>query len=162
MPITTTLSGSISFWSRKPSSKAWVALPIGYMIILQVLTGLPKPESLRKFDSNEFIVRFSEELFDYPFWLQDLSHLPLFFGLAWLWSWFLGPPNQLASAFASKAFLLSLGFGFFNELIQAFIPQRFPSAGDLAMNAFGVVLGIYCHVLLCKIENKRLRNPADT
>ena len=30
------------------------------------------------------------------------------------------------------------------------------------MNAFGVVLGIYCHVLLCKIENKRLKNPADT
>ena len=150
MPITTTLRGSISFWSRKPSSKAWVALPIGYMIILQVLTGLPKPESLRKFDSNEFIVRFSEELFDYPFWLQDLSHLPLFFGLAWLWSWFLGSPAQLTSAISNKALLLSLGYGFFNELIQAFIPQRFPSVGDLVMNTCGVALGIYFHSLLCR------------
>ena len=69
-------------WVQKPSSKAWIAMPISYMIMLQVLTGLPKPESLRRFDSNEFILRFSEELFDYPFWLQDLSHLPLFFGLA--------------------------------------------------------------------------------
>ena len=156
MSIKTNIRGLLSFWVQKPSSKAWIAMPISYMIMLQVLTGLPKPESLRKFDSNEFILRFSEELFDYPFWLQDLSHLPLFFGLAWLWSWFLGPPNRLTSAFASKAFLLSLGYGFFNELIQTFIPQRFPSAGDLAMNTLGVTLGIYCHLLLCKIKKKRL------
>ena len=162
MPMTTTLRGLISFWGRRPSSKAWVALPIGYMIVLQVLTGLPKPESLREFDSNEFIIRFSEELFDYPFWLQDLSHLPLFFCLAWLWSWFLGPPSNLATAIANKALLLSLGYGFFNELVQTFIPQRFPSAGDLVMNTCGVVLGIYLHSLLCKIENRRLKIPTDT
>ena len=154
MPMTTTLRGLISFWGRRPSSKAWVALPIGYMIVLQVLTGLPKPESLREFDSNEFIIRFSEELFNYPFWLQDLSHLPLFFGLAWLWSWYLGPPSSLASAIANKAFLLSLGYAFFNELIQAFIPQRFPSVGDLVMNTCGVALGAYLHSLLCKMTDR--------
>ena len=149
----------ISFWITKPSSKGWVSLPIGYMIILQVLTGLPKPESLKEFDSNEFIIRFSEELFDYPFWLQDFSHLPLFFGLAWLWSWFLGPTSSLGDTMANKALLLSLGYGFFNELIQAFIPQRFPSFGDLAMNTCGVALGIFSHALLCKVANTHCGEP---
>lgn len=162
MTITSTLRGLISFWVRKPTSKTWVLLPIGYMIILQVLTGLPKPESLRAFDSNEFFIRLSEEIFGYPFWLQELSHLPLFFGLAWLWSWFLGPPSSLATAVANKALMLSLGYGFFNELIQAFIPQRFPSMGDLVMNTCGVTLGIFLHSLLCKIEKRGLKLPSET
>ena len=159
MPNSNILSRLISFWISKPSSKAWISLPLGYMLILQVLTGLPKPESLKEFDSNEFIIRFAEELFGYSFWLQDLSHLPLFFGLAWLWSWFLGPPTSLGQAMASKALLLSLGYGFFNELIQAFIPQRFPSFGDLAMNTCGVALGIFLHALLCKVSNRHCKQP---
>ncbi|MBN37574.1 MAG: hypothetical protein CMI29_03835 [Opitutae bacterium] len=149
------LNRLILFWGTKPSSKTWIVLPIGYMLILQVLTGLPKPESLRDFDSHELIVRLSEQLFDYPFWLQDLSHLPLFCGLAWLWSWFLGPPCSLSSALTNKALLLSLGYGIFNELIQAFIPQRFPSMGDLVMNSLGVTVGVYLHSFLSKTAQKK-------
>jgi len=155
MTIKIKLNRLISFWGTKPSSKAWIVLPIGYTLILQVLTGLPKPESLRNFDSHELIVRLSEQLFDYPFWLQDLSHLPLFCGLAWLWSWFLGPPCSLSSALTNKALLLSLGYGIFNELIQAFIPQRFPSMGDLVMNSLGVTLGVYLHSFLSKTAQKK-------
>ena len=155
MTIKIKLNRLISFWGTKPSSKAWIVLPIGYMLILQVLTGLPKPESLKNFDSHELIVRLSEQLFDYPFWLQDLSHLPLFCVLAWLWSWFLGPPYSLSSALMNKALLLSLGYGIFNELIQAFIPQRFPSMGDLVMNSLGVTLGVYLHSFLSKTAQKK-------
>ena len=104
-----------------------------------------KPEEIRLERIHRTVLRGTVRLSVLASGLES-SSLVLRLGLALVLVF--GPPNQLASAFASKAFLLSLGYGFFNELIQAFIPQRFPSAGDLAMNAFGVVLGIYCHVLL--------------
>lgn len=140
----------ISFWTERPKSRVWLALPISYMIFLQFLTGLPKAETLRQFNANDLLLRFSEELFDYPYWIQDLSHLPLFLLLAWLWSWFLGPAHNLKSAFYNKALLLSLSYGFANELAQAFIPQRFPSFGDIMMNTIGVAIGILLHAQLCK------------
>ena len=142
----------LQFWSRRPSRKTWAALPLLYMLFLQFLTGLPKPEGLREFDAHELLLRFSEEIFDYPFWLQDLSHLPLFLVLAWLWSWFLGPIDRLSSTLSNRAFQLSLGYEIFNEMIQAFIPQRFPSLVDVAMNALGVLLGLYLHSLLCRTQ----------
>ena len=139
------LPGWIAFWSQKPKRNSWVALPLGYLCFLQLITGLPKPGALQRFDANEILIRFSEELFDYPYWLQDLSHLPLFFVLAWLWSWYLGPIERIGLAWKNKAFLFSLAYGCINELTQAFIPDRFPSIGDLLMNSFGVILGILCH-----------------
>ncbi|MEC9122623.1 MAG: VanZ family protein, partial [Verrucomicrobiota bacterium] len=72
--------------------------------------------------------------------------------LAWLWSWFLGPIDRLSSTLSNRAFQLSLGYGIFNEMIQAFIPQRFPSLGDVTMNAIGVLLGLYLHSLLCRTQ----------
>ncbi|MFL2928938.1 MAG: hypothetical protein ACJZ72_10200 [Opitutales bacterium] len=87
------MNSFFTFWILKPKSNYWIFLPLGYTFFLQILTGFPKPESLKKFDANDLFIRFSEELFGYPFWLQDLSHLPLFFALAWLWSWKLGPIN---------------------------------------------------------------------
>ena len=126
-------------------------MPVCYTLFLQLITGLPKPDALKHFDANELLIRFSEELFDYPYWLQDLSHLPLFFVLAWLWSWYLGPIERIGQALRNKALLFSLAYGCINELTQAFIPERFPSLGDLVMNALGVTLGIIAHARLRKV-----------
>jgi hypothetical protein len=150
------------FWGQKPEHKRWMALPICYTVFLQLITGLPKPDALRRFDGNELLIRFSEELFDYPYWLQDLSHLPLFFVLAWLWSWYLGPVERIGLASGNKALLFSLVYGCINELTQAFIPERFPSLGDLAMNAIGVTLGIFAHARLSKVlKDTRATAPKD-
>ena len=138
------------FWSNPPPSKLWIALPLGYTFFLQVLTGFPKPDSLKELDANELFVRFSEELFAYPFWLQDLSHLPLFYGVAWLWSWYLGPIRSFSSALNCKAFYIATLYGIINEMAQAFIPDRFPSPGDLIMNLAGVFLGLITHSILCR------------
>ena len=138
------------FWIRRPVNKISVVFPLAYTIFLQILTGFPKPNSLIAIDASELFVRFSEELFSYPFWLQDLSHLPLFFGLAWLWSWYLGSIKSYSDILNNSALYISISYGIFNELIQAFIPDRFPSPGDLIMNLLGVFLGLITHSLLCK------------
>ena len=100
---------------------------------------------LKKFDANDLFIRFSEELFGYPFWLQDLSHLPLFFALAWLWSWKIGPIRGFTELLPNKAFLISAIYAVVNEMAQEFIPDRFPSLGDLIMNLSGVFLGVFTH-----------------
>jgi len=127
---------------------------LGYTFFLQVLTGFPKPKSLKNIDAHELFVRFSEGLFAYPFWLQDLSHLPLFFALAWLWSWCLGPVLTLSSFHKNKAFYIAFLYGITNEMLQAFIPDRFPSPGDLIMNLAGVFLGLSTHSILCRNLDK--------
>jgi len=127
---------------------------LGYTFFLQVLTGFPKPKSLKNIDAHELFVRFSEGLFAYPFWLQDLSHLPLFFALAWLWSWYLGPVLTLSSFHKNKAFYIAFLYGITNEMLQAFIPDRFPSPGDLIMHLAGVFLGLSTHSILCRNLDK--------
>jgi VanZ family protein len=121
---------------------------------------LPKPDALKRFDANEILIRFSEELFDYPYWLQDLSHLPLFFALAWLWSWQLGAVKRIGLAWRNKALLFSLAYGCINELTQTFIPDRFPSLGDLTMNSIGATLGILAHARLSKFLESTRENAA--
>ena len=59
----------------------WILLPISYSIIIQILTGIPKPDALKDAAVHELFIEISEGIFDYPFWLQDLSHFPLSFYL---------------------------------------------------------------------------------
>jgi len=143
------------FWVRKPKEKLWLIVPISYTLFLQILTGFPKPDSLKNLDANELFVRFSEELFDYPFWLQDLSHFPLFFTLAWLWSWQLGYIQKISKFFIHPASLFSCFYAIANEMVQAFIPDRFPSPGDLVMNLAGVLFGLASHSYLSQRINKQ-------
>ena len=124
--------------------------PILYLLFLQTITGIPKPEALEGFDASEFAIQFSEKLYDYPFWLQDLSHLPLFFIFTWLAHWFFVTDFQEIKL-NYKALIVSLFYAVFNEGIQAFIPDRFPSPGDLFMNLAGVATAFF---LYGKIQKK--------
>jgi hypothetical protein len=139
----------LEFWSKKPRKRAWIALPIGYLLFLQLLTGIPKPDIIREADGPAFLERFAEELFGYPYWAQDLSHLPLFAMLAWLWSWYLGGPKPGAK-WAVGAAWISFTYAALNELGQYFVPKRFPGAGDLIMNLLGVLLGLWAHSKLVR------------
>ena len=139
-----------SFYSilRAPSnSKVWIGVPLSYLIFLQLLTGIPKPEALKDLDSDKFLISFSEELFSYPFWLQDLSHLPLFLIFAWAWAWYLGPIKLFDRSKKKSCLYFCLFYACFNEFSQFFVPMRFPSLGDLIMNLIGVCLGLYFHQL---------------
>lgn len=133
------------FLQPPTDSKYWIFIPLLYTLFLQLLTGIPKPDLLKEFDASEIIVKFSEEIFSYPYWLQDLSHLPLFFLFTWAWFWHLGLRERL---WRSPALYISFFYACFNEFSQTFIPQRFPSIGDLVMNNLGVVSGICLYCIL--------------
>ena len=143
----------LEFWSKKPRKRAWIALPIGYLLFLQLLTGIPKPDIIREADGPAFLERFAEELFGYPYWAQDLSHLPLFAMLAWLWSWYLGGPKPGAK-WAVAAAWISFTYAVLNEMGQYFVPKRFPSAGDLIMNILGVSIGLLAHAKILRATNR--------
>ena len=121
--------------------------PLAYLFFLQAVTGIPKPAALKRFDASEFAVRFAGMLYDYPYWLQDLSHLPLFFVFTWLAHWFFLPSSKI-NGYNIKAISVSIFYAFFNEGIQAIIPDRFPSPGDLLMNLAGVLAAsiVYLHI----------------
>ena len=134
-------------WIFNPPSESrfWVLLPLTFLFILQILTGLPRPELLEQFDASNLLVEFSEEIFSYPFWLQDLSHLPLFAIFSWLWYWYL---KSETSIFGSLAFHISWSYACVNELSQFFVPNRFPSVGDLTMNLLGVLVSTFLYFYL--------------
>ena len=132
-------------------------LPVCYVILLQLLTGIPKPNTLENRDFNEFAVTFASQIFDYPFWIQDLSHFPLFFILAWFSQWFWQEGTDSSNGTLNpKAIIFSVFFSIFNELIQAFIPDRFPSVGDLLMNLLGVCVGTYVFLHVSKLTKNHL------
>ena len=122
-------------------------MPISYLLFLQLLTGIPQPISLEEMNADEIWLSFSEEIFSYPFWLQDLSHLPLFFVFAWLWAWYLGPVSISKKPIKNGCFHICWLYACVNELTQFLVPMRFPSAGDLFMNLLGVILGLTFHSL---------------
>ena len=125
-------------------------VPICYSFFLQILTGFPQPSYLLEIDANEVFIRFSEEMFDYPFWLQDLSHFPLFFLFSWVWLRYLGPSNfEFRNSKNLLALFICLGYAVLNEFSQAFIPMRFPSLGDTVMNLLGSITGISVHAWYC-------------
>ena len=141
------------FWLYAPTnSKAWIGVPLTYTLLIQFLTGIPKPDILRKVDVNDFLIQISEELFDYPFWLQDLSHLPLFFIFAWLWSWFLRR-NQQSKTTLLYSTTITISYAILNELTQFYIPQRFPSVADIIMNISGVLIALTLHSIMIKNRN---------
>ena len=120
----------------------WLLLPLSFSCLLQLLTGLPRPDLLERLDASELLIEFSEGVFSYPFWLQDLSHLPLFALFSWLWYWYFKVQRTLL---ASPAFHISWSYACVNELSQFLVPNRFPSVGDLIMNLLGTFAGILCY-----------------
>lgn len=132
-------------------------LPIFYLIFLQLITGIPNPEALEQFNAAKFAIIFSQKLYDYPFWLQDLSHLPLFFVFTWFSHWFFSQ-KDIRKKINTKAITASVFYAIFNEGIQAFVPERFPSPGDLFMNLSGVAIATILFVTLQKKLYNKIKN----
>ena len=127
-----------------------LVVPVCYSLFLQILTGFPQPAYWLEVDANEVFIKFSEDIFDYPFWLQDLSHFPLFFVFSWVWLRYLGPFNfEIRNPKNLLVLLVCLGYAVLNEFSQAFIPMRFPSLGDTIMNLLGSISGICVHTWYC-------------
>ena len=141
-------------------SSNWIdyIVAILYTFFLQALTGIPHPEYLEQANANALLVLLSEEVFAYPFWLQDLSHFPLFFIFTWLWARCIGPISSEFLKSTTCLLVVAIGYGIGNELMQFFIPNRFPSIEDLIMNLSGALTGLLCHKYYCVVIQKRLLN----
>ena len=132
-------------WFLAPtSSRVWILIPVSYSIFIQLLTGIPKPDILKSAAVHDLFIQISESIFDYPFWLQDLSHFPLFFLFAWLWTWYLRRVQQTIPTLLYSV-CITVSFAVINEITQFFIPQRFPSLGDIIMNLSGVSSALIAH-----------------
>lgn len=151
-----------SKWFFAPSrSRMWILLPISYSIIIQILTGIPKPDALKDAAVHELFIEISEGIFDYPFWLQDLSHFPLFFLFAWLWTWYIRRFQQTIPTLLCTLFI-TISFAVINELTQFFIPQRFPSVGDIIMNLSGVFSALFLHsICISRMQILITEDPAQ-
>jgi len=142
--------GLLIEWFHLPESVIYRKFaPLAYLFFLQAITGIPKPDALAEFDASETAIRFAEMLYDYPYWLQDLSHLPLFFVFTWLAHWFFGS-SESQNRYNLRAIAVSIFYAIFNEGIQAIIPDRFPSPGDLFMNLAGVVTATFAYLYISK------------
>ena len=129
---------------------SWIRniVPIIYIISLQLVTGIPNPALLERLNAYEIAINLSAELYNYPFWLQDLSHFPLFFLLTWFSYWIISKNSKSCRKLCNiKVMLFSISYAFFNEGIQAIIPERFPSLGDLIMNLAGVLTALFVYRL---------------
>jgi VanZ family protein len=58
--------------------------------------------------------------------------------------WFCGAANS-ENSYNLKAVAVSISYAVFNEGIQAIIPDRFPSPGDLFMNLAGVATATFVY-----------------
>ena len=142
--------GLLIEWFHLPESVVYRKFtPLAYLFFLQAITGIPKPDALDEFDASDITIRFAEMLYDYPYWLQDLSHLPLFFVFTWLAHWFFSS-SQSQNRYNLRAIAVSIFYAIFNEGIQAIIPDRFTSPGDLFMNLAGVIVATFAYSYMGK------------
>ena len=149
-PMKNTLTPKISLVLSAPSTHtAWVLIPISYTLFIQLITGIPHPRTFERFENKGFFAQVSTQLYDYPFWLQDLSHLPIFFTLYWLWAWFLKKKNKCFQTM-DLCFWGCFLYSILNEMIQFFVPYRFPSIGDMLMNILGIFLAVYVYKIFWK------------
>jgi VanZ family protein len=73
--------------------------------------------------------------------VQNLLHIPVYAGLAFLWRWALVALLRSVPA-TVVALVVTVGYGVFDEWYQSFISVRFASLTDVLFNALGAGLGL--------------------
>ena len=92
-------------------------------------------------------------LFDWvsPTW-QNLLHIPLYTGLCLSWIWALDPVSLNPRKRLVIAFALTAVWSALDETHQIFVPGRYASLTDLALDLAGAGLAVYL--------TWRMRSPA--
>lgn len=121
----------MSYQVCKPG-KLKITLAIAYSLMILISSVIPMDQGI---DSTIWVLSFTPEI-------QNLLHIPVFTILTILWLQILKdfgiPPIKRILI----ALVTAIGFGILNEIIQGFIPGRYPAAMDIAFNSFGVFGGI--------------------
>jgi hypothetical protein len=104
-------------------------LPLGLMGGIFLLSSIPG-------NIHSGGLKFLTELD--PQW-QNLLHVPLFGLLQWLWLRAMSQAGRTGGKAVLACGGISLGYGVFDEFHQMFIPGRYASLIDMALNLLGVV-----------------------
>ena len=75
--------------------------------------------------------------------IQNLAHMPLFGVLAWLWYRSLSGWMKNGRLLFGSAFLLATGFGILDEWHQLYVPGRYASVTDIALNTLGAAFAVW-------------------
>ncbi len=79
--------------------------------------------------------------------IQNLLHIPVYAGLAFLWRWYLAVPLRPLVA-VLMALLITISYGIFDEWYQSFVPGRYSSFTDVVFNSIGAGLGVLAYAWL--------------
>lgn len=77
-----------------------------------------------------------------PNW-QNLLHVPVYGGLALSWWWALETRLAEKKPRLIAAFILTMMYGLVDESWQLYIPGRYGSLTDLALNALGAAIALW-------------------
>jgi len=108
-------------------------LPLAYMGGLHALSSIPG-------DPAQIPKGLEIMLWVPPNW-QNVLHVPVYAGLAWLWRWALSGLIRTALPAVLLAILLTVGFGIFDEWYQLSVPGRYASVTDALLDVAGALLG---------------------
>tara|TARA_Y100000588_G_C14001570_1_gene815940 strand:- start:249 stop:767 length:519 start_codon:yes stop_codon:yes gene_type:complete len=126
-----------------PQSRWFLVLPIGWMFVLQCLSGIPNPLHFEELGIRDTLMsNLSHKVHDFDPDFQNFMHLPLFGTMGWLWAWMLQYWSFPPRMYFIWLFGITLGYGALNELSQALVPRRFPGLEDLSFNWIGSSLAI--------------------
>jgi len=115
------------------------ALPVGYMVALFVASSVPGTEMPGHFwDKAEHFLAYA--------WLGMLFLIPVTDARL----------DRLNARAALKAVLFATLYGAFDEIHQAFTPDRFPDLHDLLADGLGGSLGVVVALLVAAVW-KRVR-----
>lgn len=73
--------------------------------------------------------------------LQNILHIPLYFGLAMSWLWALGERQKLGHRLMTTA-VVAGSWALLDEYHQLFVPGRFGSWTDVVLDEIGVLAGL--------------------
>ncbi|MFP4560555.1 MAG: VanZ family protein [Thiohalorhabdus sp.] len=116
----------------------WPSLYMALLFVLSSIPGTAAPEDGAVLKAFTWV----------PPTLQNFLHLPAYGLLAWLW---LRPLTALPlgpKGIAGTAWILAMAYGVFDEWHQSWVPGRYPSATDLAVDGLGALTAVGLYLVL--------------
>jgi hypothetical protein len=116
--------------------KIHLAVPLLMMAVLYWLSsvpGVPVPDAPEAYALVSWV----------PPTVQNVLHIPVYAALAWAWHWALGAWIRKLSLQAIAACGIASAYGVFDEWHQGFVPGRYASLTDAALDLAGAALGIW-------------------
>jgi len=123
-------------YARATPRRLHIALPLLIMGVLYWLSSVPGTP-----------LADDPALYGLFYWVppsaQNALHVPAYAALAWAWCWALGAWMHVLAARAIGACVIASAYGIFDEWHQSFVPGRYASLTDVALDVAGAVLGIW-------------------